>query len=348
MIIWFIAEFNKIGWLESIGSSLAALTIISLLGLTLSLPISGLLNLLHHRLEKKGNKAKEIFEVSSQPDRNRRIFLKGAAAALPLATLSTGATGVARAFQDIRVYKITVPFSNLPSALDGFKILHLSDSHLGIYKMLDDWEDILTRANNFKPDIILITGDIADDLNLLPSALKMIQDSNPPSGAFVSLGNHEYYRGIDEVIKIIDKSGIPLLRSNGTQINIGNSSLYISGADDPRYLHQDHTDFFQKTIDKSLENASTDSFKVLMSHRPEGFDYASQTGINLTLSGHTHGGQIGFAGKSFFESFFNGKYLWGKYENGTSEMYISSGIGHWFPFRLGCPPEAPIIELKSV
>jgi predicted MPP superfamily phosphohydrolase len=87
-------------------------------------------------------------------------------------------------------------------------------------------------------------------------------------------------------------------------------------------------------------------FKILMSHRPDAFDYAASQGINLTLAGHTHGGQIGFMGRSLFDSYWADRYLWGEYRQGRSALYTSSGVGHWFPFRLGCPPEAPIIELR--
>ena len=83
-----------------------------------------------------------------------------------------------------------------------------------------------------------------------------------------------------------------------------------------------------------------------MTHRPEGFDPASEMGIELTLSGHTHGGQAGLNGRSLWSAFTD-RYLWGHYAKNGSQMYLSSGIGHWFPFRLGCPTEAPIIELTS-
>jgi uncharacterized protein len=82
-----------------------------------------------------------------------------------------------------------------------------------------------------------------------------------------------------------------------------------------------------------------------MSHRPDAFDHAAVRGIDLTLAGHTHGGQIGMFGRSVFESYWPERYLWGRYERNGSQLYTSAGVGHWFPFRLGCPPEAPVIEL---
>jgi uncharacterized protein len=236
---------------------------------------------------------------------------------------------------------------NLPAFLNNFRILHLTDSHLGIYRTLDDLEDILQRANEFHPDIVLYTGDVADELNLLPDTLKMVADLKPPYGCFASLGNHEYYRGITRVLAAYDKSDVKLLRSQGLPINIGSESIYLAGADDPVTMREDNTPFLNQTVGKAMESAPPEMFSILMSHRPEGFDSAVRNNVNLTLSGHTHGGQVGYDRHSFWENFMPDRYLWGKYDKKSDRMYLSSGIGHWLPFRLGCPPEAPIIELRQ-
>ncbi len=328
-----------------IASISVAASLILLLGLTLSLPLSGIFNTIHHWLEKREKRSST--KEPAEPNGNRRIVLKGIAAAVPLATLGSGLTGLARAFQDTRVYVIPMVFNNLPKELHGLRILHLSDSHLGIYRLLDDWEIAINKASEFNPDIVVLTGDIADDLTLLSPALNMVTSLKPKYGIFSSVGNHEYYRGINEVRKIYDGGPIPLLISAGATTYIGKVPLHFGGADDPRRLHQNNFEFLKSTIQKSFTEAPAGAFRILLCHRPEGFDPASQAGVDLTLSGHTHGGQVGFEGRSFFTPFMKGRYLWGKYQNGSSQMYLSSGIGHWFPFRLGCPPEAPIIELVS-
>ncbi len=342
--VWFSAHRFDIEPLKRVGSVMAAGSLVLLLGLTLSLPFSGILNLIHRLLEKR--KTKQAANPSETINRDRRVFLKGTAAALPLVTIATGGGGIARAFQGTNVYLLPMKFPNLPAELDGLRILHLTDSHLGIYKMLDDFEEILTAAEPYHPDIILLTGDIADDLTLLPDTLKMTVDMKPPYGTFASLGNHEYYRGVNEVYQIFAKSPVPLLKSSGMSLDIKGTSLYLAAADDPRFLRRDGSAFLHKTITAALDGAPSDGFKILMTHRPEGFDIAADYRINLTLSGHTHGGQVGVGGRSFFAPFMPGRYLWGHYQKGNSQMYLSSGIGHWFPFRLGCPPEAPVIELR--
>jgi predicted MPP superfamily phosphohydrolase len=101
----------------------------------------------------------------------------------------------------------------------------------------------------------------------------------------------------------------------------------------------------RQSIGKSIKDSVSDEFKVLMSHRPRALDVAGEFGVDLILAGHTHGGQIGLNGRSVFEGVMKERYLWGKYQKGSAKLYTSSGVGHWFPYRLGCPAEAPIITL---
>jgi len=343
--IWVLGILNENIRVGMIGATLAVGTVTILMGLFLTLPISGIINSVQHWLEKRADLKRKI----SNPETNdeRRQFIKGAAAIFPLIGIGAGGSGVAHAFGSTDMPRIKMKYANLPKQLDGFKMLLLSDSHLGIYKTLDDIEDIMIQAESQKPDLILYTGDISDDLKILPDVLKLIGQSKAPYGFFASLGNHEYYRGISEVIRAFDRGPVPLLRGSGAELNIRGASLYLAGADDPRYMRRDNSGFLRQTITDALEGSPPDAFKILMSHRPEGFDEAAYLGIDLTLSGHTHGGQVGFDGRSFWEPFMPERYLWGKYEKGPSQMYLTSGIGHWFPFRLGCPTEAPLIELAS-
>ncbi|MBI5267722.1 MAG: metallophosphoesterase, partial [candidate division Zixibacteria bacterium] len=121
---------------------------------------------------------------------------------------------------------------------------------------------------------------------------------------------------------------------------------YLAGIDDPRFLHDAPPTFFQQAVDRAMRDHASDEFTILMSHRPDAFDYAASRGIPLTLAGHTHGGQIGIMGRSVFEPMFPRRYLWGTYRQGASALYTTAGAGHWLPFRLGCPPEVPLIELR--
>lgn len=342
ILAWFGGFYQGIWWLFKGGATATAATLVLLVGLMFSLPISGFFNWILHRQEKK---QKDMQSAAFDP--RRRVFLKGAAAALPVAAAAISVGGVGRALGDTIVETKEIAFDGLPPALRDFKILHLTDSHLGIYKFVDDLEEILLKAEQHKPDLVLYTGDIADNLPDLPEALRLVAQFKATYGHFACLGNHEYYRGIKKVVEIFDKGDVPLLRSSGTIIEKDNTKVLLIGADDPVTMRENPHPFLQQSIEQALVNQPEADFKILMCHRPEGFDLAAGKKIDLTLSGHTHGGQVGLNGRSFFDMFMPDRYLWGEYRIDASRMYISSGIGHWFPFRLGCPPEAPIIKLTT-
>ena len=103
----------------------------------------------------------------------------------------------------------------------------------------------------------------------------------------------------------------------------------------------------RRSVEASQLEAPSDAFRLLMSHRSLAFDYAAPLGVDLTLAGHNHGVQLGLGGRSLFESWYPDRYLWGHYQKESSQLYTSAGVGHWFPFRLGCPPEAPLLVLEQ-
>jgi predicted MPP superfamily phosphohydrolase len=205
---------------------------------------------------------------------------------------------------------------------------------------------MLLDAEKYDPQLVLISGDIADHLDLLPGAIKLFESLNAPCGAYACMGNHDYYRGAQRVIGHFDRSSIPMLINDGVTIKVGNTDLFIGGADDPRRMGIAIDGFMRETIDKTLTQTNSDAFKVMMSHRPTGFDRSAAQGVELTVAGHTHGGQIGFLGKPLLARWGTEKYVRGKYRIGDSWLYTSCGVGHWFPFRLGCPTEAPVLVLK--
>ncbi len=340
--LWAMGVQFNVNIIMFLGAILTGMVFVVELCLTLSLPFSGFVHFVNYLFDKF-QKISEDENLSV--DNNRRQILKSVAAAIPLVSLSTGASGVIQTFGSVSVFRKPMHFENLPDDLDRFRILHLSDLHLRHYVTLDDLENVLLDAEKFSPDMVVVTGDIADDLDLLPDALKLIDQLKTPYGSFATLGNHEYFRGVGTVKHLFGKSPVPLFVNDGVNLKVGNSSLFIGGIDDPVRMGAKETEFFKFTINETLNKESSADFKILMSHRPDALDYAAQVGIDLTLAGHTHGGQMGFAGRSLLESYFPDRYLWGDYSIDKSKLYTSSGMGHWFPFRLGCPTEAPVIEL---
>ena len=341
ILLWGIGSQTNWSVMMGVGASGAALAVVIQIAMMLSLPLSWLWNLILRVIGRKHG--------WTEPDKSRRRFLKTSAVIFPAAAITSGAVGVARSFGDVSIPYKHFKFSNLPDALNGLKILQISDLHLGYYVILSDAEKALAALKEHEPDIILLTGDIADDLTALPYILRMIAGLKPRLGVYSCIGNHEYYRGISEVIQAYNNSPIPLLIGSGLTVDVDETAkLYIGGCDDPRRLSMLSQDFYENAAAKCLKEAPADAFRILMSHRPQGFDAAVKLGVPLTLSGHTHGGQIGFDKRSIFEGFMPDKYLWGSYSKSDEcHLYTTSGMGHWFPFRLGCPQEAPIIVLEK-
>lgn len=344
ILVWGTGEYYR--WVKLVipMATVTSLVAILQIALVLALVASGLVHLLNWLLEK--------LSPSRRPDHPerplhaaRRTFLKRAAIVAPAVTLSLGVTGMARSYSGVNVYLRKMFFPSLPADLEGLRILHLCDLHLRYYVTLDDLEPVLRKAESYRPDLVLVVGDIADDLKQLPDALRMIDQLKAPLGAVASLGNHEHFRGVDRVRSIFNKAPIPLFVDQSMVVKKGDSRLLVAAIDDPVHMGEKDLGFYRTRIDATLAKADPYDFSVLMSHRPDALDHAAERKINLTLAGHTHGGQMGVLGRSVFEPVWPERYLWGQYRLGESQLYTSSGVGHWFPFRLGCPPEAPVIEL---
>lgn len=343
--IWTLGTVLQNYVLIMLGAAPVVVLLISASTYLAALPLAILIHALHIRNYKSSPQRKH--EDASVPRLNRRAFLRRSAAALPVFSVMSGWTGVADSFETVRIPQFTFKFPTLPSALHGLKICQLSDMHLGYFRGLRDMEQLFEKIVAHRPDLVLVTGDIADDLALLPDILRMLAALKPPHGVYASLGNHEYYRGIKTVRKHFEASTIPLLCSAGVAVPVKDATLFLGGADDPSRSRRTNFDiFFPQTVEAAVAHAPHDSFRILMSHRPNGFYTAAELGVPLTLAGHTHGAQIGYNGRSVFELRGQQHLLWGHYRRKASQLYTTCGVGHWFPFRLGCPPEAPMLVLE--
>jgi hypothetical protein len=289
---------------------------------------------------------------------SRRAVIRFGTSSLPTMAAFTGASGFVTAKLAPQLPIVRMRFPDLHPDLDGFRILQLSDLHLGVEMRLDDLEAHLRRAiAERKPDLVVLTGDLADVNELVPEALRIVHSMRPRHGVLASLGNHEYLHGIEVTRPMYESSPVPLLVSGGRTLRVGRARLWVGGADDPVHMGGDIAWMLRPSIEAAAAKAPRDAdFKLLLCHRPEGFGPASELGFDLTLSGHTHGGQVGFMGKSLLEKLRPNVPWWGAYARrreasngrpaGQSRLYTTSGMGHWFPFRLGCPTEMPLVVLE--
>lgn len=293
-------------------------------------------------------------DADDGPRVTRRALIHFGSASFPAVAAIGGASGLASAKRPPSTPVVRLRFPGLHPDLEGLRILQLSDLHLGVYFGLDDLARALEAAKTrLRPDLVVLTGDLADDPALISGALRLVAAVNARYGALASLGNHEYLHGIEATRPKYEASAVPLLVGTGRALRVGRATLFVGGADDPVHMGGDIAWMLTPSIESSIARAPAHAdFRLLLCHRPEGHGPAAAAGYDLTLSGHTHGGQIGLFGRSLFEKLRPGIGWWGAYEKrradgAPSRLYTTSGFGHWFPFRFGCPTEMPLVVLEG-
>ncbi len=285
--------------------------------------------------------------ASPSPAVSRRRIIEAASLALPATGLGLGAAGIAGAFVPTAIVKRPISYANLPAPLRGLKILQLTDVHLGAFMDPAGVADIVERAREHRPDLVVLTGDFCDHLPYLEPALRAVETLDPRLGIFACMGNHEHYRGAFPTRRIYAKTRIELLDDAHRILDVDGARLVVSGIDDPVGSRQRGDHSYERAIDNALSGAPSDAFHLGLSHRPKGFVALASRGIDLTLSGHTHGAQLGAGERSLFEPFAEGAFLRGEYEQDGKRLYTSSGAGHWLAFRLDCPSEAALVTLEN-
>jgi predicted MPP superfamily phosphohydrolase len=243
------------------------------------------------------------------------------------------------------------------------RILQLTDLHIGAYLDPRALEELVERAHAARPDLVVLTGDICDHDPWLEPSLRAVERLDPRLGAFAVFGNHEYFGDARAARRSYDRSRVRLINDRHARLDVGGAELTLVGVDDPRG-HGGDPEHYARHADRALASVPSEGFRLGLCHRPNGFAALADRGVDLTLSGHTHGGQLGrvvasapvaVAGdappldddRSLFESAFPRALLWGRYERNGRQLYTSSGGGHWFAFRLACPSEAALITLEQ-
>ncbi len=260
-----------------------------------------------------------------------------------------------------RVRPIEINSPDLPAAFDGFRIIHISDLHLGsLFGHQDKFRKAVEMINRQSPDLVLFTGDLVNNLaGEADGWTDLLSEITSSQGNFSILGNHdygEYYNWPDEesrmanmenLFKAHEDSGFSLLLNRSLKINKGEQEIYLAGVENwglpPFKQYGD--------LDKALEKIPKDSFTVLLSHDPSHWDaeILEKTRVQLTLSGHTHGMQFGIRTKRFKWSPVQLKYpRWiGLYREGKQFLHVNPGLGYiGYAGRIWIPPEISLITLK--
>lgn len=282
-------------------------------------------------------------------DKRRKIIETSAwtLASIPFIMVSKGLFSTTH---DFTVRNADIYLPNLPKGLDGLKIVQLSDLHLGSFYDYSSFQEVRRLTNNLKPDILMITGDF---VNSKPSELKAnyidLQSLSADIGIFSCLGNHDHYMKDNEhktLVNALNDAGANLLINRNEKLIINNSSLNIIGVDNLG-MRQKFGDF-----NKAYENVNKEETSILLCHDPTNWDLhiRNQYPADLTLSGHTHGGQVAweFNGFEFKPAKFVYRQSEGLYKNGENQLYVNRGIGTVGPpLRIGVKPEITEIILKA-
>jgi len=277
---------------------------------------------------------------------SRREFLRFAGAMLP-PVFTFSLTGIAMAqLNNVRVRRFVLPIAALPKELDGITIAQVSDMHVGRFTNGEVLQKMVRMVNEMRADLVLLTGDLINDaLADLDTGLELTRALEARFGLAIIEGNHDLIENPAEFERRVRASGIPFLLDESTIIDVHGFPVQLFGLSWTRIHGQGRDVAIAAAVKKLLEQREAGAFPILMAHHPHAFDAAADARLPLTLSGHTHGGQLmlneqlGF-GPALF------RYWSGLYERDQSKLIVSNGVGNWFPLRVNAPAEIVHLTLR--
>ncbi len=251
--------------------------------------------------------------------------------------------GVWSAVRPVEVKRLTVRLKKLPEALRGLRLVQLTDMHVGPTIGRNFVEDIVSKVNELDADIVAITGDLIDgSVEELGEAVRPLGRLRAKHGTYFVTGNHEYYSGADEWLTFLLEIGVRPLRNEHVEVGDNGASIHVAGVDD--WTAHQFGNGHGSDMSRALEGRDETKPVVLLAHQPVHFDQAKEHGVDLQISGHTHGGQIFPFG---FLTRLVQPFLSGLHRRGDSQIYVSSGTGYWGPpMRIAAPSEITLIELE--
>lgn len=277
-------------------------------------------------------------------DPERRLFLSRLfGGAVGLGALGMAGWGFYSAMRPVAVKPVTVAIHNLPAGLAGFRIVQLTDIHVGPTIGRDFIDHLVARTNALGPDLIAITGDLVDgSVANLGHLVLRLADLRARHGVFFVTGNHEYFSGADEWIAHLRGLGVTVLRNEHITLEHDGHKLDIAGIDDP--TGSNFAPGHGSDLPRALAGRNQAHPVILLAHQPKGADLAAHHGVTLQISGHTHGGQM------FPFNLLVGlqqPFVAGLHRLHNTSIYVSTGTGYWGPpMRLGVPAEITDLTLE--
>ena len=277
---------------------------------------------------------------------SRRVFLaRSLAATAGVVALGTAATGAYLANSAPVVRRVAVTLRGLDPALDGLKIVTFSDAHLSSTYRGRRFERVVELVNEQRPDVVAVVGDLVDGgVSELREEVAPLADLVSAQGVFFVTGNHEYFVDTQEWMRHLPTLGVEVLRNERVPIRRGTATFDLAGIDD-RTAQSSGVPGHGADLDAALDGRDGSTPVVLLAHQPVMVDQARAAGVDLQLSGHTHGGQLWP-----FDHLIrlDQPAVEGLSRQGDTQLYVSAGAGYWGPpMRIGARPEVTVVELRA-
>lgn len=262
----------------------------------------------------------------------------------PLRTIAAGLVQLARTAlaepYQLAIEQHTVSLRRLPRELDGFRIVHLSDIHHGPFTGREQIERAVEVANGLKPDMVALTGDyISHEREYAQPCAEMLGKLRARRGIYAVLGNHDNWVDAPLVTDLFNLAGIKVLSNQGMRFEDRGASFWLAGVNDTMVGLED--------LPLALAGSSEDELKLLLAHNPIILRRAARAGVDLVLSGHTHGGQVTLRSERSASGRVRRRILRGLGRRGETQIYVTRGLGTVvLPVRYGCLPEVSLLTLR--
>ena len=280
------------------------------------------------------------------PITRRLLLARTGAAVVGTAALATVGYGVSSAMGPPKIAAVTVPLRRLPAGLDGVRIAVVADIHLGPILGRGHTERVVRMINEQRADLVAIVGDLVDGtVDELGEAAAPLRDLVSTHGSFFVTGNHEYYSGAAPWLAELAQLGVHPLANERIEIRAGGAVLDIAGVNDLAGAGSAGPGDTGPDYDRALGGRDTGRPVVLLAHQPVQVHEAALRGVDLQLSGHTHGGQL-FPFHAMVR--LAQPVLSGLHRFGGTQLFVTRGTGFWGPpVRVGAAPEIAIVRLTG-
>jgi hypothetical protein len=283
---------------------------------------------------------------------SRRDLLQHTATVVAAAPFVAGAYGLLYGRLNLEVTEQPIHLPKLPRAFEGFRICQLSDIHIGPFMPEEEIRRFVAIANAQKADLIALTGDyVTFDPGTQEAVVNALRGLKAPYGVWGSLGNHDAWAGVeDSISELFAQTGVRILRGANAEIRSGADSLNLIGVDFQSARRFGPSPPVRNLLGDIVQLVDPHRVNILLSHNPDTFDRAAQLGVDLSLAGHTHGGQaaLEFISPELAPSRLVTPYVAGHFQKTGGQLYVNRGIGTIFvPIRLGAPPELTVYRLTN-